>query len=335
MTLADTLGLALGFREALAGGLLISLTAAFIATPRTMRKLQGAGITGHDVHKEGDPPIPEMGGLAVFLAFNVGAFTVLGFGDVPRPGELLVLASLVVGAGGVITGVLDDLIVLRQRFKAFIPFAFAAPLALYVEDFVVSFPLLGAVDFGWVYPIVLVPLGVASASNGFNMLEGFNGLGAGLGIVLAAAVSVLVLVEGQMAALALTFPLIGALGGFLWFNVYPSQVFPGDTMTLFTGAVLGSAIVVGQVELWGGLLLVPHVVEFFLKAARGFEVETFATGIREGRLHHVGPVGSLTHVAMKRLTPTEPQLVAAFWGAELAYAGLVVLWAAIEAGVLG
>jgi UDP-N-acetylglucosamine--dolichyl-phosphate N-acetylglucosaminephosphotransferase len=333
MTLSESLGLALGLREALAGGIVISLIGALLATPRTMRKLHGAGITGQDVHKDGEPPIPEMGGLAVFLAFHVGAFAVLGFGNVPSEGELLVLASLVVGAGGAVTGVLDDLIVLRQRFKAFIPFAFAAPLALYVSDFVVAFPLIGAVDFGWIYPIVLVPLGIASASNGFNMLEGFNGLGAGLGIVLAAAISVLALLEGQLAALALTFPLVGALGGFLWFNVYPSQVFPGDTMTLFVGAILGSAVIVGQLEFWGGLLLVPHVVEFFLKAARRFEVETFATGIREGKLHYVGPIGSLTHVAIKKLNPTEPQLVAAFWIGEAAYASLVVLAYALHAGV--
>ena len=333
MSLADALGLANGFREAIASGLLISLVGALIATPRTMRKLEGAGITGTDVHKDGEPPIPEMGGLAVFLAFNVGAFTVLGFGDVPRGDEVLVLASLVVGAGGLITGVLDDLIVLRQRFKAFIPFAFAAPLALYVPDFTVGFPLLGTVDFSWVYPIVLVPLGIASASNGFNMLEGFNGLGAGLGIILATAISVISLLKGELAPLALTFPLIGALGGFLWFNVYPSQVFPGDTMTLFTGAILGAAIIVAKIEFWGGLLLAPHVVEFFLKAARDFEVETFATGMQDGELHYVGPIGSLTHIVMKKLRPTEPKLVVTFWVGELVYAALVVAWYASTTGI--
>jgi UDP-N-acetylglucosamine--dolichyl-phosphate N-acetylglucosaminephosphotransferase len=332
MTLADTLGLALGFREAIAAGLLVGLAGALVATPRTMRKLEGADITGRDMHKKDEPEIPEMGGLAVFLAFNVGAFTVLGFGDVPRADEVLVLAGLVTGAGGLITGVLDDLIVLRQRFKAFIPFAFAAPLGLYVNDFVVQFPLFGGVDFSWVYPLVLVPLGIATASNGLNMLEGFNGLGAGLGVILAAAISVLCLLQGKLAALALTFPLIGALGGFLWFNVYPSRVFPGDTMTLFVGAILGAAIIVGKIELWGGLLLIPHVVEFVLKLVGGFEHETFATGRTGDRLHYVGPVRSLTHLAMKHLRVSEPRLVLTFWAGELAWAGLVVVGYLVDSG---
>lgn len=324
MALADTLGFALSFREALAAGLLVSLVAALVATPRTMRKLRGADITGRDMHKPEEPEIPEMGGLAVFLAFNVGAFTVLGFGDVPPLEERFVLASLVVGAGGLITGVLDDLIVLRQRFKAFIPFAFSAPLALYVIDFVVEFPFVGAVDFAWFYPLVLVPLGIATASNGFNMLEGFNGLGAGLGIILATAISVIALLEGHLAPLALTFPLIGALGGFLWFNVYPSRVFPGDTMTLFAGAILGAAIIVGEMEVWGGLLLLPHVVEFFLKLKGGFEAETFATGRTGDQLHYVGPIQSLTHIVMKKMEVDEPQLVLTFWIGEIVWAALVV-----------
>ncbi len=299
-----------------------------------MHKLKGAGITGADVHKEDEREVPEMGGLAVFLAFNVGAFTILGFGDVPTQDALLVMASLVVGAGGLIAGVLDDLIVLRQRFKAFIPFAFAAPLALFVTDFSVNFPFLGDVNFAWVYPLVLVPLGIASASNGFNMLEGFNGLGAGLGIVLATAVSVIVLFEGELAALALTFPLIGALGGFLWFNVYPSRVFPGDTMTLFVGAILGAAIIVGGIEFWGGLLLVPHVVEFFLKMRGSFEHETFATGMTGDRLHYVGPVRSLTHVVMKRMNVSEPRLVFTFWVGGLLWGLVVIGWYLVHTGRL-
>ncbi len=325
MTLADTLGVALRLREALALGLIVGLIAAVLATPRTMRKLRGAGITGNDIHKEGRPEVPEMGGLAVFLAFNVGAFTVLGLADVTPAEESLILASLVVAAGACITGVLDDLVVLRQRFKAFIPFAFAAPLALYVPSTAVELPILGSLDFGLAYPIILVPLGIACASNGFNMLEGFNGMGTGLGIILAGALSVIILVDGNLTGLVLLFPLIGALGGFLWFNVYPSRVFPGDTMTLLVGAVIAAAAIVSQVEFWGALLFIPHVVEFLLKAKGGFAAETFATGIRDGRLHYVGPVQSLTHVVMKRAPMPEPRLVTSFWLMEIAYVGLILL----------
>ena len=325
MTLADLLGVVLRFREALAAGLLIALVAALVATPRTMSKLRGAGITGNDIHKHGRPEVPEMGGLAVFLAFNVGAFTVLGFGNVPQSQEALILASLVVAAGACITGVLDDLVVLRQRFKAFIPFAFAAPLALYVPGTTVVFPLVGPIDFGILYPLVLVPLGIASASNGFNMLEGFNGLGAGLGIIMATVLSVMSILTNELAPLAILFPLIGALGGFLWFNAFPSRVFPGDTMTLLVGAALGAAVILGGFEFWGALLFSPHVVEFFLKASGGFKAESFATGMsEEGELHYVGRIQSIPHIVMKHLRVTEGRLVLVLWAAMAVYGLLIV-----------
>lgn len=324
MTLADTLDLGLDFRVALAIGMGVSLAAALVVTPRAMRKLQGAGIVGHDIHKPGRPEVPEMGGLAVFLAFNVGAFTALALSPLTGGQQALVLASLVVAAGACITGVLDDLVVLRQRFKAFIPFAFAAPLALFLPETLVALPFLGAVDFGLAYPLLLVPLGIACASNGFNMLEGFNGLGPGLGIILGTAIAVLAILSGNLAGLALLFPLIGALGGFLIFNVYPARVFPGDTLTLFAGAVLGAAAILSKVEVWGALLFVPHVVEFFLKLKGGFRVQSFASAIHGGRLHHEGPVRSLTHVVMRVGAVNEPTLVLRIWGLEVLYCAAVV-----------
>lgn len=313
MTLADLLGVTIRFRVALALALIVALLAVLIITPRAIRKLQGAGIHGKDRHKPGEPSVPEMGGLAVFIAFNMGAFTILGFGNFPREIESLLLASLVVIAGACITGALDDLIVLRQRFKAFIPFAFATPLALYVEDSVIAFPQLGGIDFGLWYPLLLVPLGIAAASNGFNMLEGFNGLGAGLGIIIAATLAGMALSSNQLTGLALLMPLVGALGGFLWYNAYPSRVFPGDTMTLMVGATIAAAAILSKLEFWGALLLVPHIVEFFLKARARFEAECFASHMDGRYMWHEGHIHSLTHILLKFRRFTEPQLVATMW----------------------
>lgn len=324
MGLADLLGFSPGLRPAIAAGLGVALLAVLIVTPKAARKLMGAGITGRDRHKPDRPEIPEMGGLAVFLAFNAGVFTSLAVGGIPDAQETLLLASLIVAAGACVTGVLDDLIELRRRFKAFIPFAFAIPLALYVPDSVVAIPLLGPTDFGIAYHALLVPLGVACASNGFNMLEGFNGLGAGLGIVLGGAISVLAILEGNLAGLVLLFPLIGALAGFLLFNFYPARIFPGDTLTLTVGAVLAAAAILSKVEFWAALLFVPHVVEFLLKMGGGFRVQSFATRLEETVLVYEGPTRSLTHLAMKSGPFPEGELVVRMWVYEGVYAAVVV-----------
>lgn len=325
MPVAELLGLALGLRYALAVGLLASILALFLLMPRIIRKLRGAGIVGRDRNKPGAPEIPEMGGLGVFLAFNTGVFAILALARLDAAEQAIVLASLVVAAGAAITGVLDDLVVLRQRFKAFIPFVFAAPLALYVPESTVAFPLVGAIDFGLLYPILLVPLGIACASNGFNILEGFNGLGTGLGIVIAAGLTVLCLLEGNLIGLVLLFPLLGALAGFLWYNHYPAKIFPGDTMTLLVGAVLATGAILSKIEFWGFLLFVPHVIEFLLKAQAKFDAQSFARALRDdGTLVYDGPIRSIPHIVMKRWRVTEPRLVLIIVGAEVVWATIVI-----------
>lgn len=335
MTIADDLGLSLGFKESLALGIALSMAAALVATPRIIRKLRGARIVGRDRHKPGAPEIPEMGGLAVFLAFNVGAFAILALGDTAPLEQNLILASLVVIAGACITGVLDDLVTLRQRFKAFIPFAFAIPLSLYASDFTIVFPVVGSVDLGLLYPVLLVPLTIACASNVFNMLEGFNGLGAGLGIIMASALAFIALMNANFIGLALLFPLVGALGGFLVYNFYPAKVFPGDTMTLMTGAALGAAALLSKIEFWAGLMFVPHIIEFLLKLRARFKAQSFASRVEGGKLHHDGEIRSLTHVVMRFGSASEPQLVARMWLLQAVYAAAVVAAFAWWSGRLG
>ena len=41
-------------------------------------------------------------------------------------------------------------------------------------------PFIGAVDFGLIYPLLIIPIGVIGATNGLNLLAGHNGLEAGL-----------------------------------------------------------------------------------------------------------------------------------------------------------
>lgn len=325
MPLADALPVHLPLEQALVLGGVIAFLGTLAAMPRIIHKLRGAGIVGRDINKPGRPEVAEMGGIGVFLGFYTGVFAILLTYEVPLLDQTVVLVALITAAGAAMTGVMDDLIELRQRFKAFIPLVFAAPLAVYLSDYTIAFPLVGAIDFGLAYPLLLVPFGIACAANSFNMLEGYNGLGAGMGLIMTAALALMVWVQGTHAALLLLLPLGGALLAFLVFNKYPAKAFPGDTMTLLVGAVLAAAAMIGKVEFWGALLFLPHIVEFFLKAKGKFEAENFARHVeaRAGKaplLGYEGPTESLTHVVLKGRRLTEPAISATFWGLEAALA---------------
>jgi UDP-N-acetylglucosamine--dolichyl-phosphate N-acetylglucosaminephosphotransferase len=242
--------------------------------------------------------------------------------------DSLVLASLVLGCGAALTGVLDDFIALRQRFKAFLPLAFAIPLALFVDDTALRLPFLGAADLHWAYSLVFVPLVIACASNSYNMLEGFNGLGAGMGLVMAAGISLAAWQGGNLTGLVITVPLGAALLAFLFYNFYPARVFPGDTMTLFVGAMLATAGILSKVEFATGILFLPFVVEFFVKGLNGFPSAGWGGELGEdGKLRApVGkrPVGLAQ--CMLRLRPaTERALVLRFYAVEAVLAAVGAL----------
>lgn len=324
--LSDELPLALDTPTALAVAGLAALLGTLFVMPRAIRKLRGAGVIGRDVNKPDRPEVAEMGGIGAFLGFNLGVFVLLLVLPVPDATRATTLAALMTVAGATMTGIVDDLLELRQRFKAILPFVFAGPLMLFVSDWSVWLPGLGDVPFGWLYPLVLVPIGIACASNGFNMLEGWNGLGSGIGIILALALSIIAYASGNLAGLFILVPLAGCLLAFYVFNRYPAKAFPGDTLTLMTGCALAVGAMLSKIEFWGALLFIPHVIEFAIKGANGFPSRGWWGEYRDGKLHcpaH-GPVG-LGQWFMKTFGGlSEKRLVATMLVAEAAVATVVV-----------
>lgn len=305
-------------------GLAFAVTVALM--PLAIRKLRGARIVGKDRHKPGRPDVAEMGGLGLFAGLMAGSVVMLAASGLTAPDSSMALAALLAVSGAALVGVLDDLIALRQRFKAVLPFAFAAPLALFVQDTAVAFPW-GTVDFGLLYPLLLVPLGVACASNGANMLEGFNGLGAGLALIIASALSVLAILTGNHLGLVVLIPLAAACLGFLLFNFHPARAFPGDVGTLTMGAALAVGAMLGKLEFPGALMFLLVVAEFLVKARNGFPTVGWGGDLRDGKLYAPPkrPVG-LAQMLLKATGGVhERTLVLLFYALQAALCAAVVV----------
>ncbi|HDI10984.1 MAG TPA: hypothetical protein ENF77_01510 [Candidatus Acetothermia bacterium] len=273
----------------------VSALGAWILIPR----LERAGIVGPDVHKPGRPEIPEMGGLALVAGFGAGVLLGIAlttfWPPFPRLDTVLLLAVLTVVLLVTLIGVMDDLIGIRQWVKALLPFVAALPLAVVRAGVsTVTLPFIGRLDFGIFYPLVLVPLGITGAANAVNMLAGFNGLELGMGITAMGTLAVIAAGLHATVSLALLLAGIGASLGVLIFNWYPAKVFVGDVGTLSLGAIIAAAVIVGNFE-WAGLIvIVPYALDFLIKAAHGFPSHGWWGELREdGRLHcpQGGPVG--------------------------------------------
>jgi len=310
---------------ALAMSFFISVAVTLGLMPWVMSTMRKAGIIGRDRNKKTKAWLPEMGGVGVILGYMAGVFTtlillelVLGCG-VPYRNVVISGMFCILGVGFI--GVVDDIFDMRQRVKAFLPMFFAIPLAIYaVEAYGSKVTLLGssgAEDIG-VFMLLLIMFAVTAASNGANMLEGYNGLGAGLAIIIAAFLSLIAFVQGRYLTLVFLLPLLGASLAFLRYNYFPAKVFPGDTFTLFYGGVIAVAVIVGPLKEVGAFLFIPMIVEFFLKMTSKFKAENFAKMDEFGHLRYNGPTQSLTHWFIKHMRVNERELVWRVWGMEVA-----------------
>ena len=293
--------------------------------------LHQAGLTGKDLHKKGRPPVAEMGGLGLVVGISAGLVLSVGasaFLHLPLNTPILlgVLSTTLVVC---IIGIFDDLLDIRQLVKALSPLLAAFPLmAVRAGRAVMNIPPFGRVNFGLVYSLLLIPLGVTGAANAWNMLAGFNGMEAGVGVVAVLSLTVVAALADSAEALLILLTTLGALLAILYFNWYPSKVLIGDVGTLTIGAIVASSVIVGNIETAGGIIIIPHLVDFLYKAFHGFPSRGWAGELdpEDGKLHcpQGGPV-SLPQLIMKATGGiNELHLTLTVMGVEAIFGGLAI-----------
>ena len=310
--------------------LLVSFVTALLAFSVAIPVLKQRGIVGKDVHKPDQPEVPEMGGMFLVVGFAVGIAMVIAFNtflDRLLSVDLSqVLAALSVVLTIAIVGIIDDLLGMRQIVKAFMPLFASLPLiAIRSGDTAMSIPFAGQVDFGIVYSVILVPLGVTGAANAANMLAGFNGGEAGMGLVAMSSLAAVAYRTNETAAFLILIAAIGALLATLYFNWYPARIFIGDAGTLSIGAIIASVVIIGNFEKAGLIVIIPYLLDFVIKAKNRFPK---SYGVyRQGKLYcpESGPVG-LGQLILKITGGTsERNLTLLLMGLEAICGGIAVL----------
>jgi len=311
---------------------LIGYLVTYIITSWVIKISKARGFVGKDVNKPDKPEIPVLGGIGIVAGFVAGSFSYLLITDAnPDRDEIesvvvaVLLSSLLIGY----LGILDDVLNLRQSIRAFTPVFASIPLILYSSGHsTISIPFIGIVNFGIFFYIIILPASLTIAANAFNMLEGLNGLGAGMGIIMASTLAYIGLRSGGPSFYAgiLALILVFVLFSFLLFNKYPAKVFPGNIGTYFIGSVIGSIGIAGYMYTALFFLYIPYAIEFFLKARTKFKGVSFGKVSPEGYLYWDDKPNSLTHVVMKLGKFKEYQVVAILWGIEIIFAILAVFF---------
>ena len=183
-------------------------------------------------------PMPTMGGLAIFLAFNFSLFFLLR-NQIPNPqfygiffGECIIM----------LTGIIDDIFELKPSQKM-IGILLAA-LAVYwfaeVQMTTLTLPFIGIVHLGW-FSLPITLIWIAAITNAINLLDGLDGLATGVTIIAlftTGFTGLFFLPSTNIYIVIMIFTLVAAEVGFLPYNFFPARIYLGDTGALFIGFMI-------------------------------------------------------------------------------------------------
>ena len=211
-----------------------------------------------------EAPIPRLGGLAVIVAASVGFaitfyFSSHGVGPVDSANFWLALAAGLLPI--VAVSIRDDIRPLRPLPKLIAQLLGAIMAVTLGVHLGPAIHLFGTtVTIGWT-AIPLSILWMIGVTNAFNLVDGLDGLSAGLALISATSLGAVSVIAHKPMMGTASFILAAALLGFLRFNIYPARVFLGDTGATAAGFILACLALGGGSTLSAGMaILVPVLV---------------------------------------------------------------------------
>jgi UDP-GlcNAc:undecaprenyl-phosphate/decaprenyl-phosphate GlcNAc-1-phosphate transferase len=205
--------------------------------------------------------MPRLGGLAIFIGFLAGFLFLM-------PSSIY-MNEIVLGALIILTvGILDDLYTLSPKFKL-IGQVIAAILVISSGLLIdkLTLPFLGVVYLEWLsIPVTL--LWIVGVTNAINLIDGLDGLAAGVSSIALSSILVMAVADNQLIVIALCVILIGSSIGFLFHNFYPAKIFMGDTGALFLGY---SIAIISMLGLFKNVTLFSFIIPIIVLAIPIFD----------------------------------------------------------------
>jgi UDP-N-acetylglucosamine--dolichyl-phosphate N-acetylglucosaminephosphotransferase len=315
---------------------LISFFVTLIAIPKLIRYLKRINLEVKDMNKKDFPLIPLSGGIAVmagiFMAIMFYIF-VQTFIYKNKNSLIYILAAMTTIVMITFIGFIDDLLIkknkeasygLKQWQKPFLTLIAAIPLmAVNAGSNIIKIPFFGRIDIGLYYSLILIPIGVVGAANMINLLAGFNGLEAGMGLIYTGMLSLYAYINNRPIGLFLSLIAFCALIPFFIYNKYPAKIFPGDSLTYLLGATLACVAILGDMERAVLICSIPFFIELILKVRSKFKAETYGY-YKDGKIYsQYTKIYSIPHLFTRTGKFSEKQITYFLILIELIFANLI------------
>ena len=202
--------------------------------------------------------MPRLGGLAIYISFVVGVLIVQPQSTNPNTLIAVMIGSAIV----IITGILDDMFELSAKVK-FLAQIIAAAVVIFYGGVQVEFINLpfsdGQLEFGFL-SIPITFLWIVGITNAINLIDGLDGLAAGVSSIALITISVMAILIPNPFVVVMGAILLASTLGFLIFNFYPAKIFMGDTGALFLGYMIAVLSLLGFKNVTMISLIIPVII---------------------------------------------------------------------------
>jgi UDP-GlcNAc:undecaprenyl-phosphate/decaprenyl-phosphate GlcNAc-1-phosphate transferase len=225
-------------------GFLVAFAIVVVITPGVGRLARVLGV----VDEPGEQrrmhlrAVPRLGGLGLFLGIFVAA---LAFVDLSGPYRGILLGA----ALATTIGLVDDFRGMPWWLKLGGQFACAAiPVLAGVTIDHFTLPFFGIHDVPDWFGVAVTLIWIVAIMNMVNLLDGMDGLAAGICAIAGTTFAILALSLGRPEAAVLSAIVAGACVGFLRHNFYPARIFMGDSGSQLLGFTLAAVAIQGTLK---------------------------------------------------------------------------------------
>ncbi|MBC7266055.1 MAG: undecaprenyl/decaprenyl-phosphate alpha-N-acetylglucosaminyl 1-phosphate transferase [Coriobacteriia bacterium] len=277
--------------------------------------------------------IPRIGGVAMFSGIVAGVLLqllgerLLGWRPVlaASPRQVLAMAAGAAVMFGV--GVVDDVVEMNPGAKFLGQIVAALVVALgglrigYVGN-----PFGGGVIVLGALSVPLTVVWIVSFANVINLIDGLDGLAAGVSAIAGLSLFALAVQGNTLVAALVAGVLVGACVGFLRYNFHPASIFMGDSGALTLGYLLACISLLGVMKSLAAIALVVPIVIVGVPV-----FDTFSAIVRRkisGKPIQAADKGHIHYRLLHRgFSHTQTVLIIYVWSAALAIGGYAVRWA--------
>ncbi len=297
----------------LLAAIFLSFFCTFLVMPYWIRKAKQIGLVWEDMNKPNSKKdVAGSGGVVVVLGAMIGIFIYIAiktfYFKTSDEVSLRIFAMLSSMFLVTVVGLIDDLFGwkkggLSKRSRIILVLFSAIPLMVINAG---NSTMLG-INFGLLYPLLIIPIGILGTTTTFNFLAGYNGLESSQGIIILSALAFVTYKTGNPWLSIIALCMVASLFAFYIFNHYPARVFPGDVLTYSVGMMIAAIAILGNIEKIAIFFFIPYILETILKLTGKLEKQSFGKPNNDNSLEiPYNKIYGLEHLAIYILKKIKP-----------------------------